>query len=455
MAQYNKITGELLADSKTLYEVIMLADKDGKPTDYNNGIFVEFSGSSADSFGRGRVSLPFTVGENKHVYGEVDEFLTVAANGGAVTHEANRANAKLSTTTLANSSVIHQTKRYNHYYPGKSQAIFISYNFNGVNNSSKKRVGYYDDDNGVFFEQAVDSNGVSTLKFVIRSHNNGSTTNVEVAQENWNIDACNGSNSDFIIDPTKISVVFFDFQWLGAGRVRCGFFHDGQLIMAHQFLNGNILDYVYWSNPALPVRGEVLNTAVNTGANMQLICSTVLSEGGYSDAGVDVEVQNSATRATPTPGGTWFPVLAVRLKNSVNGYKNRSIIKSENVSVYADVKSTAYKIGKVSSASQLSGTLTWTSVSDTSMCEYCENATGISNFANFIGFGGGFVTAGTAIGSSNASQATDITEAKKNIIVQNYDSTDSEVLVLMVRTIPTGVNDTASVMGSIQWKELI
>jgi len=30
MAQYNKTTGQLLADSKTLYEVVMLADSDGK-----------------------------------------------------------------------------------------------------------------------------------------------------------------------------------------------------------------------------------------------------------------------------------------------------------------------------------------------------------------------------------------------------------------------------------------
>ncbi len=47
-----------------------------------------------------------------------------------------------------------------------------------------------------------------------------------------------------------------------------------------------------------------------------------------------------------------------------------------------------------------------------------------------------------------------LTAAKKNIIVQNFDSTDSEVYVIVVRTITTAGNQTASVGAALQWREI-
>jgi len=47
-----------------------------------------------------------------------------------------------------------------------------------------------------------------------------------------------------------------------------------------------------------------------------------------------------------------------------------------------------------------------------------------------------------------------LTAAKKNIIVQNFDSTNSEVYVVVVRTIVTAGNQTASVGAALQWREI-
>lgn len=455
MAQYNKTTQQLLADSKTLYEVVMLADKDGNVTHTDSGIYVEYSGPTADAFGRGRVSEPQTLGDYKHSYSDdLNDFHTVATSGGTITHNANEANVVLSTDTTASSSVIHQTKRYHHYLPGKSQLVFSSFCFNNVENSSKKRIGYYDDKNGVFFEQEVDASGTSTLKLVLRSNVSGSVIDTEVTQENWNLDKCDVNSKTFNFDSTKTQLFFTDFQWLGVGRVRCGFVHNGKLIVAHQFLHSNNIAKVYWSNPNLPVRSEVLNTATNSSASMQMICSTVMSEGGYIEAGTDWEAQNSTAKATLTPGGTWTPILAVRLKNTFKSYENRVLFKAENISLFADNNSISYKIGKINTASSLSGTLVWNDVNADSACEYCTNATGIT-YADFISFGGGFIASGVSTGSQNSSSPSTLTESKRNLITQNYDSTDSEVFVVLAKTLSVGINDTANVWASVQWKEII
>jgi hypothetical protein len=47
-----------------------------------------------------------------------------------------------------------------------------------------------------------------------------------------------------------------------------------------------------------------------------------------------------------------------------------------------------------------------------------------------------------------------LTAAKKNIISQNIDSTDSEVFVVIVSTIFAGNQLTADVACAIQWREI-
>jgi hypothetical protein len=457
MAQYNKNTQQYLPQAKTLFEVVMLADKDGQPVSSNSGTPVEFSGASADAFGRGRVSEPFTLADYKHTYGDSKDFLTHSVDGGTVSYTTNHANVVLQTSNLATSKVVHQSKLYHHYLPGKSQLVFASFCFNDSDVFCKKRIGYFDDNNGIFFEKEIDDAGNISLKIVIRSNVSGSVVDVEIPQDQWNLDKCDGTgNSGFNLDIEKTQLLFLDFQWLGVGRIRVGFIHDGVAIIAHQELHSNNLDVVYWSNPNLPIRGELLNTAANSGASMQMICSTVICEGGYIEAGKDWEVQNTTVKQTQQPGGTWTPILALRLKNTFNGYDNRVLFLPEAVSVYADLKSVSFKVGKLTSASSLSAgvPLVWNSVNDDSAVEYCENATGI-NLTDFESFNGGFISSGVAQGSQTAASPNDLIKSKRNIITQNYDSTDSEVYVIIIKTLPTGTNEYANVWTSLQWKEIL
>lgn len=415
------------------------------------------SGNVADdAFGRARVSEPYTVGDYKHLYALDPNFLNSLSNGGSVTFNPNQASATLATTSDPSSVAVHQTKLYHQYQPGKSQLIFSSVVFGAAVTNVTKRTGYFDDRNGIYFEQVGDG----TLNWVIRSYVSGAPveTGNRIPQSQWNVDPCDGTGpSGFDLDITKTQLVFIDFQWLGVGRVRCGFVHNGGMVVAHEYFHSNNIPTVYISTPNLPVRCEIRNTGATTGGSFDQICSSVQSEGGYINSGIDWEVANTAVRTTATPGGTSLPVIALRLKNTFGGTQNRMNAVLKNVGLYVETKPIRYEIVKLPNASSLTttdvGGLVWTDVNADSGCQFCVNATGYTA-ANASALFGGFSSSGTSQNSRSEIGSGSLTTSKKNFIVQNYDSTNSEVYAVIVRTIPTGNQDQASVVCSLQWQEV-
>jgi hypothetical protein len=396
-----------------------------------------------DAFGRGRVSMPYTLGDYKHLYGLDPNFVDYSVNGGAVAFQENKACARLSTTSNSSSRIVHQTKFYHHYMPGKSQVILSSFNFYSATANVTKRTGYYDDDNGIYLEQAGDG----TLSWVIRSFVTGAAVERRFTQSQWNKDKCDGTGtSGFNIDTTKTQLAWIDFQWLGVGRVRCGFVHDGEYVFAHEFNNSNNLATVYISNPNLPVRCELLNTGTTAGAYFDQICSTVMSEGGYIEAGQDWAVTNTLRVLT---AGSTLPIMAIRLKNTFRTYKNRMIVRMGNLNMFSDGENIKWRLIKLPDSSQLTET-TWTSVDADSGVEYNVDATA---FTDGDEIDNGWVGASTQ-GSQKAggSPGSNIpSSAKKNYIVQNYDSTDSEIYVVVATNL--GAQSTNVGVG-MQWREI-
>lgn len=433
-----------------------------------------------DAFGRQRVSELFTLGDYKHIYALDPNFLDSVANGGTVTFVADQAAAVLATSSNTASYAIHQTKFYHHYQPGKSQLIYSSVNFRAPHRNVTKRTGYFDDRDGIYFEQVGSdtadgttvSNSTQTLNWVIRTYVGGSPSEAtfnttvnglaytykrRVPQSEWNVDKCDGTGpSGFKLDITKTQLAWIDFQWLGVGRVRCGFVHDGALITAHEYYHSNVLPTVYMSNPNLPVRCEIRNTGTTPGGAMDQICSSVMSEGGYVESGIDWSVY-STNRATPTPGQTRFPLIAIRLKNTFQGYPNRLSVRPLSLGLFAKTEPIVYEVVKLPSAASLSSTapggLIWTSANDNSGVEYCVNATGFTE-VDVDRFASGYVPSGSSQNSLSPVATGTLTAAKKNIISQNIDSTNSEVFVVIVSTIFAGNQLTADVACAIQWREI-
>jgi hypothetical protein len=478
MAQFNKNEQDFLNQERTLFEVNMIANKNGEVVTLDNpfpvtgtigiqtgtGLIINPDTTSYDAFGRQRVSEPFTLGDYKHLYALDINFIDQSiGTGSTITFLPNQAAARLQTGVGSTASSIHQTKFYHHYQPGKSQLIFSSFNFYAPQQNATKRTGYFDDRDGIYLEQVGLSTsdginaGIGTYNWVIRTFTSGIATETRIPQSQWNKDKCDGTGaSGFNADFTKTQLIFIDFQWLGVGRVRCGFAHDGKLIAAHEFLHSNNNPKVYIANPNLPVRCEIRNTGVGIGASFDQICSTVASEGGYVESGIDFAYTMNTSRTTSTPSGTELPLIAIRLKNQFQSYPNRMSVRLNNISIHCETNSIVYKIVKLPSSAYIglttlgSGTI-WTSASNNSGVEVCTNATVYDDGDQFAS---GYVPSGSSQNSLSPVASGALTSAKKNVLVQNLNSTDSEIYAVIVRTITNQGNASASVAAALQWREI-
>lgn len=281
----------------------------------NNAVNVQFGGGQIDAFGRLRVSQPDTVFDSQNRYSSDPQFDTSTATGGSTTYLANEATVKLSVTAASGSSAARQTFRSFPYQPGKSLLVLATFVMNAAKTNLRQRVGYFNANNGVFFQQ-----NNTTKSFVLRSYVTGTASDARtVDQADWNGDKLDGTGpSGLTLDVTKAQILFLDFEWLGVGNVRCGFIINGQYIVCHTFQNANQISNVYMTTAILPIRYEIENTgATASSSDMKQICSTVMSEGGYNQ----VVTESCARRTTILSNidTTFLPMVSIRLKSTSLG----------------------------------------------------------------------------------------------------------------------------------------
>lgn len=268
-----------------------------------------------DAFGRLRMSQPFTLFDSQNRYTADPSFDTSLTGSGTTTFLSNESAVSLSVTTASGDKVIRQTKRYFPYQPGKSLFVISTFIMSAAKTGLQQRVGYFDVNNGVFLQR-----NDAELAFVIRTYTSGSPSDTrKVAQSSWNGDKLDGSGASGItLDTTKAQIMFMDFEWLGAGSVRCGFVIDGEYITAHTFDNANEITAVYMQTATLPIRLEIENTATTaSSSSMKQICSSVMSEGGYEQ----MSIEQVARRTTTLTGisSTFVPLVSIRLASDSLG----------------------------------------------------------------------------------------------------------------------------------------
>ena len=417
-------------------------------------------GSAAiDAFGRGRFAAPYTIADYSHAYGQEEEMITEASGSGTTSNKPDEASIELSLGTGATDYVVHQSRQYHQYQPGKSQLVMMSFNFQTVRANTSKRLGYFDDRNGVFLQQAGDG----TVSIVKRSYSSGAAVDTTIDQADWNINKLDGSEASagITLDLTKSHLLIIDFQWLGVGRIRVGFAIGGAIVYCHEFLHSNVDTTVYWSNPALPVRCELRNTGTAVGTTTSLqTCATVMSEGGDQTTG--------ATHSTVTPvlsSKSWSNgdigrrqvVLAVRLKNSIVSRPNRGLIKLNSYSLQSSSSSVILEMWRLTDSSRLSRSdstaPTWVDVGGESIAQVCYDAQFIEtdNLNYSFKTDSSFVAANNPSGKQAAGvSALGASIAKRDYIAQNYDSTDSQVWCLTATALTT---TATNVWGSITWNE--
>jgi hypothetical protein len=207
---------------------------------------------------------------------------------------------------------VRQTYRRFLYQPGKSQLWIQTGVWGAAATGIRRKAGYFDGSNGVFFDQQSDGMGVT-----IRTSTSGAPVDDRTLQANWNIDTMDGNGpSGITLDFTKCQIWFCDFEWLGVGRVRFGFFVDGRPYYVHQELHANNTTLVYMSTPNLPLRYEIENTGTGGVASFVHICSTVISEGGVKDTGYPFGVTRGSTPIVTLNDSDIYPIFALRLRSS-------------------------------------------------------------------------------------------------------------------------------------------
>ncbi|MGV8130856.1 MAG: hypothetical protein ACP5N7_02020 [Candidatus Pacearchaeota archaeon] len=268
-----------------------------------------FNGSSAnlDAFSRLRVSNPFNLFDSTFQFDlSPDLYNTSVLNSGAVTYNSNKKSAILSTAAVSNSTAIIQSFDYFKYHPGRSQFAVISGNFGAAVSGVIKRIGCFDESNGFFLQISS-----SDISFVIRSSITGAVVDNAVAQASWNINTMLVSP---ILDITKQQILFFDFQWLGSGRVRFGFVIDGEIKFCHQFTHANIISTLYSQTANLPIRVEIVGNQI---ASIEFACAGVVCDGAYAPDGILRTINNSSSGGRSISGTTAnFPVLSIRKQSA-------------------------------------------------------------------------------------------------------------------------------------------
>jgi hypothetical protein len=399
--------------------------------------YVTFPPTNVDAFNRLNVSQPYTLFDSQNRFAIDNQFDTSTATGGSTTYLPNESSVQLSVTNSSGSEVVRQTYRTMPYQPGKGLGLLATFVMNQGKTGLRQRVGYFNTQNGVFFQQ-----NDTTLAFVLRTYTSGAPVDTTITQANWNGDKLDGTGpSGRTIDVTKTQILAIDFEWLGVGDVRCGFFEDGQFVICHTFHNDNIQTTVYMTTAILPVRYEIRNTASTaSSSSMKQICSSVYSSGGYEQTSIEHVARRTTILTTINTAANFLPVVSIRLASTALG----AVVIPNRVQ-FQPTTSQNYELALIKNP-VLTGA-SWSAVSSDANVEFDVTATAIAT-------AGTIVQTGYISNSGGGGQASTIAPTGFNWDTQLGSSLAgvSDIYTLGVRTISGAT--TGDGVGSISFYDL-
>lgn len=386
-------------------------------------------------FGRTKVSEPFTIFDSQHRYKPAGDYSDITAGTATITHNANQSMELLNIGTASGDKVERESKRVFPYQPGKSLQVFQTFVFAPAQTNLRQRAGYYSRTNGFYLE--LDG---TQLSFVRRSYVTGSLVETRVLQSEWNVDKLDGTGpSDVVLDISKAQILFSEYEWLGAGSVRLGFAIDGNFIIAHQFNHANYVATPYITTASLPVRYEIENTgATSTASSLGQICTTVISNGGYTRR---TEAWTASRTATVNVSSTFYPIASIRMASG----RTDSVVIPAGLAILPIAQGN-YQWALIRNATITGGT--WvTHTPSTGNVEYNVSATAMT--------GGVSVIEGFVDSSKQSTSSLNIGDGFQRFDLQlgrtNADTPVSDTMTLALRSL----GGTQSGIGSISWVDLL
>ena len=400
---------------------------------------VNSNNNQLDAFQRLRVSSPFTLFDSSTLYkdnGKFDSYINGA--GSSTGCSTGTSIVTLNVNTANDDQVLRQSFRVFPYQPGKSLLVLNSFVMDTPKTNLTQRVGYFNSQNGVYFECAN-----TGYNMVLRSCPTG-TTIIErrIPQSSWNIDRLNGEgDSGVMLDAAKSQIFIADFEWLGVGNVRTGFVINGNITYCHIFYNANFINSTYMQTATLPISYQIFNTGITTSSStLKQICSTVESEGGFQD----IDVVRYAgpgltlTAVTVAAAASITPIISLRIKS---GRPSAIIIPTEiNILVTSTNVVSYYLI--------LDGTFS----APTTWTDYGTNSNAqVSTTTSLTMTGGTIIKQGFLSSSAQVKEKIELS----GIDVFNYQlgvkiNGDSQVITLAASSVGT----TASIYAALGWVEL-
>lgn len=389
-----------------------------------------------------------TIKEYPFAYDEQPgDFYTEIAGGGASVYNSTRSLSVLSCTTTAGDLAKRTTHYYHPYSPGHGTIIMMSIQIGDVGKTNvRRRWGYYDDSNGMFFE--LDG---TMLYVVVRSNTTGSVVDTRIPQTDWSEDACDGSDAiGFNLDVSRPNIYWIDFQWLGAGVVRYGVYEpSGSRIISHierhTNIPGGILPYI--KTASLPYRYEQENTGTSVSTSeMYVNCATVMHTSKVLRNGIKHSADSGIKTITAIGGEV--PVLAFRPKLTVYGEPNHSVWKGISYTL-ANMTNTGggpvvFRI-KGGTEALLTGEV-FVSYADNSIAEFDVTATGISALAPTLN------TAFCLADSSFFAQDIAPKELHTFELFLNADDATQPCLIITAECL-TGTS--ADIWVGVNWEEIL
>lgn len=399
---------------------------------------VSIGGTNLDAFGRVRVSEPFTLFDSSHRYADNNLWATSTTGTASATFNANEGLVNLTVGSASGDEIIRETIKVFSYQPGKSLLVMNTFVFGTANANLRQRVGYYGAANGIYFERDGTTNYM-----VERSSVTGLVSNTRVAQSSWNQDKLDGTGpSGLTLDATKAQILYIDVEWLGLGTVRTGFIINGQFVPAHNFDHANLVTTTYITTASLPMRYEMTNTgATGVTSTLKQVCSTVISEGGYTLAGAQLSVGTPITTPTTlTTAGTIYPVVSLRLKST----RLDAIVILTALSILGVTNNATYTWQVIASGATTGGT--WVSAGTNSAVEY--NITGTA----FTTGTGRILASGFFQGSNQGSASVDI--LKQALFAFQLERQPFTATPYELTLISSAAANGNQVLASMDWEEI-
>ncbi len=183
----------------------------------------------------------------------------------------------------------------------------------------------------------------------------------------------------------------------------------------------------------LPVRYEITNLAVTgvASSTFQQICSTVISEGGYTPYDITETAGTGINEKTLAAANVYYPVVSIRLINN----RLNSIVLPRQIDILSP--STNYYRWILLANTTLTGA-TWAGLSSTGTIQYDTAATAISG--------------GTEIQSGFASsrQSLDLGSDMFQYQIGRYLNGTSETITLAI----AATSNTSQILAQLGWQEL-